>query len=149
MAKTATVPRIRAKTPIGILKAVVRIIRAEPLRYYQSDWIRTFSPRKDKRMPPCGTVCCVAGWVAIGTSELKVVDDFGWGDVRKHAMERLGIDVMQSGRLFDGDAVGAQWDYEGRNGPVPEVGTKRYVEVGVRHIERFMRDELGYTGPKL
>jgi hypothetical protein len=55
------------------------------------------------------------------------------------ARHALGLNSDQAFRLFDGSAI------SGKGRP----GTKRYVEAGVRHIEKFMRDELGYTGPKL
>lgn len=140
MTSTASVPRIRAKTPIGILKAVVRLIREEPLRYYQRDWVRVVSSRDDGKMPPCGTVCCVAGWVAVGTRPTGTDVDhyvYGLGAAYSDAKAKLGLDDIQANRLFSPYAVHGT------------PGTKRYVEAGVRHIERFMRDELGYTGPKL
>lgn len=156
------VPRIRANTPIGILKAVVKLIRAEPLRYYQNDWIRTYavwrrvsddfdSPIEKIPLPPCGTVCCVAGWVAVGKRAIdETVSDLEYAvDAMSRAKSLLGLTRLQAERLFDGDAVLLQWKHEGRKGKKPQEGTKRYAEIGIRHIERFMRDEMGYTGPKL
>lgn len=159
MAKaTAAVPRIRAKTPIGILKAVIKLIREEPRRYYQSDWIRTYPVwRLNKRgvggkasMPPCGTVCCVAGWVVVGKrAAYEPVEYLEHLDAFSGAKSALGLSDSQASRLFDGLAVSNQRRFEQRKGAMPVIGTRAYAETGIRHIERFMRDELGYTGPKL
>lgn len=134
-------PRTTETNAIGILKDVVKAIREEPLRYDQNEWIQFRS--EDQIGPQCGTVCCVAGWVCVltrpksdrtGRSVLRA-------DVSDKAKEVLGINDVEADRLFDGSPK-----------EVCEAGTpgsRAYMEAGVRHIERFMRDELGYKGPKL
>lgn len=139
----SAIPRIRAKTPIGILKAVVRLIREEPRRYDQGDYIFQGNPKNGDRtaagapLPPCGTVCCVAGWVAVGKREGNRISPYS--NAHDQAQEILGLTGDQAWDLFSSEAIPSNL----------KEGTKAYVKAGVRHIERFMRAELGYTGPKL
>lgn len=137
-------PRTRATTPIAILKAVVKAIREEPKRYDQSDWVETWTPRTTKRygepkpesFPTCGTIGCVAGWVATLTRPKR--ERYTRSSmVERRARKALKLDQYEAGVLFEGDAVHGN------------VGTREYVERGVAHIERFMREHMGYKGPKL
>lgn len=137
-------PRTRAKTPIAILKAVVKAIRAEPRRYDQGDWLDVWKPGDDVRrgwpkpatMPTCGTVGCVAGWVATLTRPKRERYP-RHSTVLKRAIRALRLEDWQAGELFEGQAVAGT------------PGTAAYVEAGVQHIEAFMRKHLDYTGPKL
>lgn len=152
----APLPRTRARTAIGILKAVAQAIVDEPRRYRQSSWIKPAEALHTRQRPACGTAACVAGWVVIVTRDgaedredlLRLGDtwvrgsgsDVCWHEenaIAKRARRTLQISRTQAQRLFDSYAV--TW-----HGSV-----RRYANAGVEHIEQFMRDELGYTGPKL
>lgn len=135
---SSTVPRTQAKTPIGILKAAVKFIRAEPLRYDQGDWIN--DTNIDGKAPPCGTVVCVAGAVVVLTRPPTQHDsqiNMWTVHIIETAQRKLKLTNREADELFDGNAV--------RGRP----GTKRYAERGVRHIERFMRARMGYKGKRL
>jgi hypothetical protein len=134
------------RTPVRILQEVARLILDEPRRYNQGDYIRTYrSPEQfscetgapEERMPPCGTVCCVAGWVATLTRPERVKAFTDWNAADGKARLALGLDHDQAGELFDGMAVSGN------------PGTAQHARNGVRHIERFMRRHLGYRGGSL
>lgn len=88
--------------------------------------------------PTCGTVGCVAGWVAVLTRPDPGVVPSPWV-AQSRAETVLRLSPRQADRLFSPDAVPSRY----------RPGTKAYVAAGVRHIEKFMRADLGYTGPKL
>ena len=141
----ASVPRTRSRNPVTVLKTVVLAIRQEPRRYSQETYgepaYEFYGSRR--RLPECGTVGCVALWSLIVTRDEKdTVRRVSYGEVGWHARLRLGLTDEQAMHLFDGGAVQRIADSY-------RPGTKRYVEAGVRHIERFMRQHLGYKGPKL
>lgn len=135
------VPKTRKRKPIELLKEVVKVIRAEPLRYRQSAWLYNtsdFHPSDPK--PACNTVGCVAGWVAALTRTGNQLPQDG-AAVHRQAATALRLTPDQQMILFDARPN----DRFDRLTP----GTRAYVEAGVAHIETFMRGELGYTGPKL
>lgn len=150
--KEALPPRTRATTPIAILKAVVKAIREEPLRYDQSYWLKTkqsdayyFEPSCDsddvsRYAASCGTMGCVAGWVVTlkrpQSQKLPRMGDTNKKSVYERARLLLKLDHGQAQTLFADSVSGT-------------VGTKRYVENGIKKIERFMRTEMGYKGPNL
>lgn len=136
MKDMAAQPRTRVKSPIAILKAVAKEIIKEPLRYDQSDWGRVYAGRDEER-PPCGTTGCVAGWVMVLTRPAQVTRINALWDARSRATSALGLTGEQASALFHGGAVAGS------------PGTVQHAKAGVRHIERFMRTELGYTGPQL
>lgn len=146
-------PRTRAKTPIGILKAVIRAIRLEPKRYSQRIWgFVDFANHEStaflKFIPDCGTVCCVAGWACLltGLSPFKLAEwshegsDFRDSKVFRYAMKKLQLTDQQAQRLFTATPHSLYGLTE---------QTEAYAEAGVAHILSFMRAELGYTGPDL
>ncbi len=138
--KLAPQPRTRATTPIGILKSVAKAILEEPKRYDQSDWGERVIPEDDydkQRLPACGTVACVAGWVDVLTRPKTKDAVVGFGGSERRARRKLKLQPWQARELFDGGAV------YGRE------GTKAYARAGVRHIEQFMREHMGYKGGKL
>lgn len=135
--KVAAQPRTRAKGPIAILKAVAQEMLKEPLRYDQTDWGLVYVGEEEDKRPPCGTTACVAGWVTILTRPPEVETVRHLCNAEEVARTRLGLDSEQARALFSGSAVGG----------IP--GTAYHAKEGVKHIERFMRQELGYTGPRL
>lgn len=58
------IPKSRAKTAYGLLSEVRRLILAEPKRYDQATYIAREPTWYLKELPACGTIGCVAGWVA-------------------------------------------------------------------------------------
>lgn len=145
----APLPRTKAKTPIGILKAVAKAILEEPRRYNQQDWGSRYDAatvKRDATLPACGTVACVAGWVTVLTRPTRV-ENVPLGDAQIIAARRLGLSRQMSQgelyeRLFSPSAFSRV-----RHGKM--LTPREYARAGVRHIERFMRAHLGYTGPKL
>lgn len=137
----AVLPRTRQTSAVGILKDVVKVIREEPLRYNQGDWIRTTDERSVG--PACGTIGCVAGWVAVLTRPAKDVTgaSVALADVASRARKALGLSERQADFLFGSELPG--------DGGYADPGSRAYMEAGVEHIESFMRSELGYKGPKL
>lgn len=141
-------PRTRATTTIGILKAVVKAIREEPRRYDQGDWICRFDEYnmewigadRLKHVPACGTIGCVAGWVDVLKRDTPIKGGSTM-TVPERARALLGLNEWQTDLLFSGGAL------DGLTTARP--GTRAYANAGVKHIERFMRKELGYKGPKL
>lgn len=60
-------------TATQVLEWVIERIKEEPLRLRMTYWTSMirgedmeFMP-KDGRLPACGTVCCVGGWICVGT----------------------------------------------------------------------------------
>lgn len=124
------IPKSRAKTAYGLLNEVKRLILAEPKRYDQGTFIarrnghsRLFDPQD---FPACGTVGCVAGWVAT----LKTEKLFEYGATPLIAKRILGLDRLQQAELFDGCA-GATIEHTAQ--------TLKHAQAGVAHIERFQQ----------
>jgi hypothetical protein len=100
----------RTRNAIGaeaarLLRRVVRHIKAEPLRYDQDETLIKVAPGEDfyytnfgyRPAPACGTVGCLAGWVAALTlpkEKARTVNPI------KYASLKLGLDEGQERRLF-------------------------------------------------
>lgn len=124
MAKTKKVPVSRAKTAYGLLSEVRRLILEEPLRYNQEDWLSRIEEHANLfKFPSCGTIGCVAGWVAT----LKRGRDFDWMGSLKIASEILGVSEEQAFELFNGGAARGQKQ------------TRQHAESGAAHIARFQK----------
>lgn len=154
-AKKHAMPYTRSKDPVKILTTAVRAMREEPLRYWQGWWVlkrkrdgsyasgsaffsNIPSGLLDEKPlgPACGTVGCIAGLaVAVTTPRGKRMPSSY--AIPTRARELLKLDHLPSQRLFNAEAVRGTY------------GSPAYVERAVRHIERFMRREYGYAGPKL
>jgi MprA protease rhombosortase-interaction domain-containing protein len=130
--------------PVRRLKAVAQLILDEPGRYDQRTYIERVDQDGRRREndwvglvlnpPPCGTVGCVAGWVAAtGRARIPKYDN-----VSEVARRILKLPPWQAAALFASGAAG----YD-------RPGSMAHARAGVRHIERFMRAHLGYTGPSL
>lgn len=153
---TTEVLRIRSANPIVILTEVARAIFTEPRRYNQSIW-GTREMWTVGSAPPCGTVCCIAGWVAVAKRGKTLVEDIFLGNfvdfIPSRAMKVLSLNQRQAGKLFDGAATSRILQEDRRRRKtrefLPTSGSTEYAHAGIRHIDRFMRREMGYTGPKL
>ena len=149
----AKMPFTRSTNPITILKVAIRAMREEPRRYYQGWWIlerkadgsyggNVSSVRvpnalcvAEAKGPSCGTVGCVAGLVvAVTTPKSRLPRS---SVIAARARRLLRLTYPQTVSLFESSAVSGTY------------GSPSYVEQAVRHIERFMRAEMGYKGPKL
>lgn len=124
------IPKSRARTAYGLLSEVRALILAEPKRYDQGLYIMRADDDKDsadvrRGYPSCGTVACVAGWVAT----LAHSEPFHAGETVGIASHILGLSWIQTGELFNGSAVS---DHLG-----PQ--TKRYAKAGAKHIADFQR----------
>lgn len=129
------IPKSKAKTAYGLLSEVRALILAEPLRYDQGTWIeRKDNPRRNfdgdiceapKSYPACGTVGCVAGWVATLTRK----ETWAYDETEGIAQIKLGLNDEQAIMLFDCDAV--------RHTIEPQ--TIQHAKAGARHIQRFQK----------
>ncbi len=128
MTKTK-IPKSRAKTAYGLLSEVCRVIAEEPRRYCQRIFIKRGEPEAvvedvafDLGFPSCGTVGCVAGWVATLRNPERQFSYFGTSVL---AQKALGLTNAQTYELFDGYAV---------DGPMQ---TAIHAQNGIAHIKRF------------
>lgn len=129
---TKALPKSKAKTAYGLLSEVRRLILAEPKRYDQTTYVARVggagrSADLDAiglKRPDCGTVGCVAGWVAT----LKAERAFASELTGLVAANILGLDQEQRGELFRGNALG---------NIKASKQTKRYAVAGAAHIAKF------------
>lgn len=128
------IPRSKAKTAYGLLSEVRRLILEEPKRYNQRWWIARLdgkngalylSREQDDIVPACGTVACVAGWVAT----LKVGNRFTADMAEYVATQKLGLDSDQALELFKESAVPMNL--------TPQ--TEAYAKAGAAHIASFQK----------
>ncbi len=170
-------PKSTATTSWELLEDIIRAITEEPRRYAQDTWREIFRDDlgvsdvemsrvalvervAEGRVPACGSIGCVAGWVTFITDEIPSYS----GDTGYKAACILGINPDQRNELFHGNALRMLYwtenpaeyerqkqDYEdnsdGRSfddAPdvepknMPVYGTPEYAALGVRHIRAFM-----------
>ncbi len=124
---TKSMPTSKAKTAYGLLSEICKLITEEPKRYAQMIWIARKSNEHEScgmNFPPCGTVGCVAGWVAT----LKGPQQFEGSAVSTIASRVLGLRSDEQNReLFDAKAVNGR------------IQTTEYAAEGVKHIRRFQQ----------
>lgn len=129
-------PTSRAKTAYGLLDEVKELILARPKRYDQERFIKRLNGTngadflKPSQAPACGTVGCVAGWVAT----LKRGDTFLYNETPGIAADILGLEPEQRSELFSGSAL-----YCGSDTYTLKHGTARYAKAGAEHITRFQK----------
>lgn len=132
---SAKLPKSKAKTAYELLSEVCVLIMNEPLRYDQQRFIARKGGKGgaddsvSRAWPSCGTVGCVAGWVAT----LKTDDAFSYNMTAGIACNILGIDYDQSNELFNGAAL--------RKDPKrqPKPQTVAHARAGVAHIRKFQK----------
>lgn len=132
--KLAPVPTSRAKTAYGLLSEVRRLILAEPKRYSQGTWLQRAASTTPDLMPvggfpSCGTVGCVAGWVATLKRPRRWFNPLVSGLIARRV---LGLSEDQADLLFDGDAA-----YQ-RN-PDADSQTAAHARAGAAHIYSFQK----------
>lgn len=125
METSTKIPKSKAKTAYGLLSEVRTLILAEPLRYNQHDWLSRKEDHGDLRIrfPACGTVGCVAGWVAT----LKAGRKFSWMDSDVIAAPLLGLSEFQAHELFRASAADGS----------PQ--TIQHAKSGAKHIAAFQK----------
>lgn len=125
--KTALIPKSKAKTAYDLLSEVIALIRAEPKRYNQNRFIGRQGEAPTGAAPigypACGTVGCVAGWVAT----LKSPGGFSYGATESIARRVLGLDYVVAEQLFAGGIVPG------------EPQTVAHARHGAAHIRRFQK----------
>lgn len=120
---TTQIPKSKAKNAYELLSEVRALIVAEPKRYDQTTFIYRADDRfLDLEMPSCGTVGCVAGWVAT----LKGPRKFDYEDTHTIAERILGVDCYE---LFNGGAIRVS----------AEPQTAAHAKAGAAHIRRFQK----------
>lgn len=127
--QTGKIPKSKAKNAYALLNEVKALILEEPKRYNQSIFIaRAPDDISDcdapEGIPACGTVGCVAGWVA---TLKRPSGRFGYDQASGIAGRILGLSAIQQSNLFDGGAV---------NG---STGTMAYAKNGAKHITEFQK----------
>lgn len=126
------IPKSKAKTAYSLLSEIAKLIIAEPKRYNQERFLTVRGGREQapRGFPACGTVGCVAGWVAAlkGPKGART----RYQDVQTVATDILGLDHYQSDQLFSGSALSSAVDGLG-----PNPQTVSHARHGVKHIRRF------------
>lgn len=78
-------------TAYDVLQFVRRVVKREPLRLYMGDWVTAFKMPPGlahhwlKKVPTCGTVACVGGWIGIAVTGKEHFGGYS-------ALELLGLD---------------------------------------------------------
>lgn len=140
--KMAVAPKVAA-----LLRRVEKRILEEPRRFDMSDWVYP-SDGMWPDGPPCGTVACIAGWVALDrvpASKLKKMtrreffilgDEFHPRSARARACKALGIDPESSvpANLFGVNNWPDKYRIAYNNARTP----KGHAGVAVRRIEHFI-----------
>ena len=126
MSKLKPIPRSRAKTAYGLVRAVIRAIRAEPKR---AD-ITTFYNRRhpEDGGPACGTVGCFAGWVCLLRDGRKGFD--------MRAMQILGEHMNYSIPGSQGHSVFNSGKGDACESTTP--GTKAHSRAVIARIKKFI-----------
>jgi hypothetical protein len=131
MSKKA-MPISKAKNAYDLLTDVIDLIVEEPLRYNQGNWRQTEADDYFATdFPPCGTVCCVGGWVDLLKSKTpaKDVEDFTVArGVGASARQILGLSAPQARELFTPECT---------EGSSPQ--TDEHARLGVLHIRKFQK----------
>jgi hypothetical protein len=129
-----------------LLRKVAQHILEEPNRYDQETFLKISHAGEEylgpseliDKFPACGTVGCIAGWVAALTAKnpkrLK--------DVQRFADKTLGITSDQSQRLFasvvdDDDIMG--WPSKFSDAYRTAATQKQRAKVASRRIEHFIK----------
>lgn len=125
--KAARIPKSRAKTAYALLTEVKRLGLEEPKRMAMN--VSLTRPDKYSRywkQPRCGTVGCIAGWVAVLTNPDVSLES----DIIGIAQRKLGLTRSQANDLFLDDTL--------CNAENPQ--TRARAQAVARHIEKFQRE---------
>lgn len=128
-------PTSKAKNAYDLLSEIAALIIEEPKRYNQGIYVRRASDPyvKEEKLPACGTVGCVAGWVMTLKDPMSQRRS---DDVGRYAQRVLKLDDGQAIELFSGMAI------------IGTPQTRVYAKRGARHIEAFQQryaDQLKAT----
>src|SRR5678815_3817725 len=139
----AAVPKSTAKNAYELFEDVCKVILEEPKRYNQSTWVEQLRVHADvdrkEEFAACGTMACIAGWMAILKRGRTVFRNNVEIADKAHRLVNpsydapfevvRGLDDLFNGGLIDPDI---------------DPGTKRYAQAGVREIKRFMKKHRKY-----
>ena len=123
-----TLVAARAKTAYGLLSHVRRLILDDPRRYNQSVYIhrtRQTTIWAPSGAPACGTVGCVAGWVATLVRGKQARD----GSADATASHTLGLKEEQAEELFTSYVISRAL----------QPGTAKYARAGAAHVAKFQK----------
>ena len=118
------IPKSKAKTAYDLLSEVRALILEEPLRYNQSVWLLKQGRDDGITYPSCGTIGCVAGWVATLTHPKDAAVNKNIDDL---ASDVLGLHGGQDDELFGYEKV------KGRS------QTVEHARHGAKHIAKFQK----------
>lgn len=136
----AKLPQVSPKTSWDLFEATVQAIQKEPRRVNMRFW-RMFAedgyPWDEKgRLPPCGTVGCIAGWM--DTIMVAPQGVFVGGAVGYRVLTNLVPPQAREDAdyLFNGSV-----DESGERSypfPAEQEGTPAYAESVIANVKRFM-----------
>jgi hypothetical protein len=122
MAKNA-MPVSKAKTAYGLLSEIRKLILEEPKRYDQCATLVHGADASEfygDKLPACGTVACVGGWVL-------VLKGFGVHDSLDKAWGVLGQPTDDMWDLFEADRAGSRGNIAA------------HAKRGAAHIAKFQK----------
>lgn len=131
-----------------LLHKVIIAVRADRDSYYQGMWKLSFANMQAKGLEPrCGTTCCIAGHVLIQNGK-------DLGNKSAPLIFTQAVDTLIGPRrptkdyyedhsaivdLFNGGAIERIWTERGGDSDKrPKPGSRKYVELGVAHIEQWL-----------
>lgn len=157
-------PVFHATNAYDLLEEVIAAIEQEPRRYDQGSWFSNLEHLAYRReeceeLPNCGTMACIAGWIAIGTKREITEEAQSYRSIPTYAAAVLGFEYHMPSRfdddddgyndyhaanvapvqnLFDESLSGYRLDHE--YGADYAVGTPGYAAIGIRKIRAFMAE---------
>jgi len=125
MADTTRLPVSRAKTVYGLLSEVIRLTDQEPKRMRMELWLDRWAAEHSdgysNRVPACGTVGCIGGWMQALTG---ISSSLSWGHP-----SQFGLTDEMCHALFYDDCLTRD----------PAQGTRAHARKVIAHIKRFQK----------
>jgi hypothetical protein len=138
---SAVAPTSRPETAFELLELVARHIEEEPRRYNQEMWVlRGLALKTLGLEPPCGTVCCRAGWIVALHDGLDAADNMTAED---RAIQILDVPHRVTAQLFSALSINYWSDAAGAV-VGPSRGTPEYAKAGADGIRAFMATHEGH-----
>jgi hypothetical protein len=116
-----------------LLRRVAKHILAEPKRLDMAYFIDRVTDPKGvaHKMPPCGTVGCIAGWAVT----LSTTERVAYGRIATRAAKFIGIGDVVAQRLF----YPGQWPEEFSRINEYRAQTVRHARLTAKRIEHFIK----------
>ncbi len=119
-------PSVSPETETKLL-AILAHVKAEPRRMNMGDWRRTIgNSRFTSRFPPCGTICCIAGWAGALAGKPGYY-------YHREGLEALGLNYATADALFYTSNWPDQFDLR-----TLTPGTPEYVAAVERRVLHFI-----------